>query len=118
MIIYFKHIHLLFFSTLISNIILSHLSDIKVINKFFLNDTLYKFCIYTENIIINNHSLSIVSSEGPSNTTLVSNFIMLSLILMHRKIILKLMVLPFKWDWEPLNAKPDMEEVFFLIIQH
>ncbi len=80
MITYFKHIlSFSFFSTLISNIIFvpQDYPDIQgAINNSFPNDTIIVSPgIYTENIIINNHSLSLVSSEGPSNTTINGNFI-------------------------------------------
>ena len=79
MITYFKHIlSFSFFSTLISNIIFvpQDYPDIQgAINNSFPNDTIIVSPgIYTENIIINNHSLSLVSSEGPSNTTINGNF--------------------------------------------
>ena len=79
MIKYFKHIlSFSFFSTLISNIIFvpQDYTDIQgAINNSLPNDTIIVSPgIYTENIIINNHSISLISSDGPSNTILNGNF--------------------------------------------
>ena len=79
MIKYFKHIlPFLFFSILISNIILvpEDYADIQgAINNSMSNDTIIVSPgIYLENIIINDQSLSLISSNGPSNTILNGNF--------------------------------------------